>query len=104
MQKAVRKKDLKVVQRPTTLRETLEWRNREGVRQNFKHSAVLEWEQHHRWFLHYSEKPDDIVFIVHTDQALPGDGAAGDFGDITDQDRDSITLGNQNPADVLRRL
>ncbi|MGF6769028.1 diamine N-acetyltransferase [Paraburkholderia sp. GAS199] len=48
------------------LRETLEWRNREGVRQNFKHSAVLEWEQHHRWFLHYSEKPDDIVFIVES--------------------------------------
>ena len=30
MQKAVRKKELKVVQRPTTLRDTLEWLKAEG--------------------------------------------------------------------------
>ncbi|CAE6845093.1 GNAT family N-acetyltransferase [Paraburkholderia domus] len=46
------------------LRETLEWRNRNGVRQNFKHSAALEWNQHHAWFLSYRDKPDDIIFIA----------------------------------------
>lgn len=46
------------------LRETLAWRNRDGVRQQFKTSAVLAWEQHQDWFSRYLGKTDDIVFIV----------------------------------------
>jgi RimJ/RimL family protein N-acetyltransferase len=43
---------------------TLAWRNRDGVRQQFKSSAELAWEQHVGWFQRYREKPDDFVFIV----------------------------------------
>ncbi|SAK44001.1 Spermidine N(1)-acetyltransferase [Caballeronia catudaia] len=46
------------------LRITLAWRNRDGVRQQFKSSALLEWEAHHAWFVRYSDKADDLVFIV----------------------------------------
>lgn len=46
------------------LRSTLEWRNRDGVRQQFKSAEPLQWDAHHGWFLRYSEKPDDLVFIV----------------------------------------
>ncbi|SAL61526.1 GNAT family N-acetyltransferase [Caballeronia telluris] len=46
------------------LRETLVWRNRDGVRQQFKSSAPLEWDAHHQWFVRYSEKADDLAFIV----------------------------------------
>jgi RimJ/RimL family protein N-acetyltransferase len=46
------------------LRSTLDWRNRDGVRQQFKSSAPLAWDAHHGWFFKYSEKPDDLVFIV----------------------------------------
>jgi diamine N-acetyltransferase len=46
------------------LRSTLAWRNRDGVRQQFKSSAPLAWDAHHGWFLKYSEKADDLVFIV----------------------------------------
>jgi RimJ/RimL family protein N-acetyltransferase len=43
---------------------TLAWRNRDGVREQFKSSAPLAWEQHVGWFQRYCEKPDDFVFIV----------------------------------------
>ncbi|CEJ96033.1 Spermidine N1-acetyltransferase (EC 2.3.1.57) [Caballeronia glathei] len=46
------------------LRDTLAWRNRDGVRQQFKSPAPLEWESHHNWFLRYCEKSDDLVFVV----------------------------------------
>jgi diamine N-acetyltransferase len=46
------------------LPSTLAWRNRDGVRQQFKSSAPLTWEAHHGWFLKYAQKPDDLVFIV----------------------------------------
>jgi len=46
------------------LRETLAWRNRDGVRQQFKNPAPLEWEAHHGWFSRYCEKPDDLVLIA----------------------------------------
>jgi len=43
---------------------TLEWRNRDGVRQQFGNAGVLQWEQHVGWFQRYREQPDDLVFIV----------------------------------------
>lgn len=43
---------------------TLEWRNRDGAREQFKNSGLLAYEQHHGWFVRYSEKPDDLVFIA----------------------------------------
>jgi diamine N-acetyltransferase len=55
------------------LRATLEWRNRDGVRQQFKNSDPLQWDAHHGWFVRYSEKPDDLVFIVenaHTNELV----------------------------------
>lgn len=46
------------------LRQTLAWRNRDGVRHQFKSAALLEWESHHAWFVRYCEKTNDLVFIV----------------------------------------
>ncbi|SAL72037.1 Spermine/spermidine acetyltransferase [Caballeronia peredens] len=46
------------------LRATLAWRNRDGVRQQFKNPALLDWESHHAWFLRYSDKAEDLVFMV----------------------------------------
>lgn len=46
------------------LRDTLAWRNREGVRQQFKTPDVLEWVQHEAWFAKYLLKHDDMVFVV----------------------------------------
>ncbi|WP_250479417.1 MULTISPECIES: GNAT family N-acetyltransferase [unclassified Caballeronia] len=46
------------------LRATLAWRNRDGVRQQFKSAAPLDWDAHHAWFVRYSDKADDLVFIV----------------------------------------
>ncbi|WP_431821620.1 GNAT family N-acetyltransferase [Burkholderia sp. F1] len=43
---------------------TLEWRNRDGARKQFKNSDLLAYEQHHGWFVRYTEKPDDLVFIA----------------------------------------
>ncbi|MFX1762841.1 GNAT family N-acetyltransferase [Paraburkholderia sp. A1RI-2L] len=43
---------------------TLEWRNRDGAREQFKNSDLLAYEQHHGWFVRYSEKSDDLVFIA----------------------------------------
>ncbi|CAB3732754.1 Spermidine N(1)-acetyltransferase [Paraburkholderia phenoliruptrix] len=43
---------------------TLEWRNRDGVRQQFGTADVLQWDQHVGWFTRYVEKSDDLVFIV----------------------------------------
>ncbi|WP_338925714.1 GNAT family N-acetyltransferase [Mycetohabitans endofungorum] len=46
------------------LSATLEWRNRDGVRQQFKSSETLAWEQHLSWFHSYCDKADDLMFIV----------------------------------------
>ncbi|NYH22322.1 GNAT family N-acetyltransferase [Paraburkholderia bryophila] len=46
------------------LPSTLEWRNRDGVRQQFGTSDALQWDQHIGWFQRFVEKPDDLVFIV----------------------------------------
>ncbi|WP_426397407.1 GNAT family N-acetyltransferase [Ralstonia sp. R-29] len=46
------------------LQTTLEWRNRDGVREQFKSSDLLTYPQHHSWFVRYTEKPDDLVFIA----------------------------------------
>ncbi|MFM0278445.1 GNAT family N-acetyltransferase [Paraburkholderia sediminicola] len=46
------------------LPSTLEWRNRDGVRQQFGTSDALQWDQHAGWFQRYLDKPDDLVFIV----------------------------------------
>jgi RimJ/RimL family protein N-acetyltransferase len=43
---------------------TLAWRNRDGVREKFKNSDVVAFEQHHGWFVRYKEKSDDLVFIA----------------------------------------
>jgi len=43
---------------------TLEWRNRDGARQQFGTADVLQWDQHVGWFARYVDKPDDLVFIV----------------------------------------
>lgn len=43
---------------------TLAWRNRDGVREQFKNSDVLAFEQHRGWFVRYTEKSDDLVFIA----------------------------------------
>lgn len=48
----------------TDLPLTLEWRNRDGARQQFGTSDVLQWEQHAAWFERYLDKADDLVFIV----------------------------------------
>jgi diamine N-acetyltransferase len=56
------------------LRSTLAWRNREGVRQQFKSSALLAWEAHLAWFFRYSAKADDLVFIV---EDVAGGGRVG---------------------------
>lgn len=48
---------------------TLEWRNREGVREQFGNANALTWEQHAGWFQRYLDKPDDLVFIVEGVQA-----------------------------------
>lgn len=43
---------------------TLSWRNREGVRQRFLHSAVIAPEAHRAWFERYLCKADDIVLMA----------------------------------------
>ncbi|MBN3789895.1 GNAT family N-acetyltransferase [Burkholderia sp. Ac-20353] len=46
------------------LQATLAWRNRDGAREQFKHSDLLAYEQHHGWFVRYCDKPDDLVFVA----------------------------------------
>ncbi|GJH09266.1 GNAT family N-acetyltransferase [Caballeronia novacaledonica] len=46
------------------LRETLAWRNRDGVRQQFKSPALVEWDAHLSWFERYLQKSDDLVFVA----------------------------------------
>jgi RimJ/RimL family protein N-acetyltransferase len=43
---------------------TLDWRNRDGARQQFGSAEPLKWDQHARWFQCYLEKSDDLMFIV----------------------------------------
>ncbi|MFM0629596.1 GNAT family N-acetyltransferase [Paraburkholderia xenovorans] len=43
---------------------TLEWRNRDGARQQFGTADLLQWDQHVGWFKRYLGKADDLVFIV----------------------------------------
>jgi RimJ/RimL family protein N-acetyltransferase len=51
---------------------TLAWRNREGVRQRFLHSAVIAPEAHRAWFERYLDKGDDIVLVAcEPDRAQP---------------------------------
>lgn len=56
-----------VILRPLAERDlslTLTWRNREGVRQRFLHSSVIEPESHRAWFERYLGKSDDIVLVA----------------------------------------
>jgi diamine N-acetyltransferase len=46
------------------LRSTLEWRNRDGVRQQFFSGDLITWESHLAWFTRYAAKADDFIFIV----------------------------------------
>lgn len=48
----------------TDLPFTLEWRNRDGARQQFGTADVLQWDQHVSWFKSYLDKADDLVFII----------------------------------------
>ncbi|MBK5123188.1 GNAT family N-acetyltransferase [Burkholderia sp. R-69980] len=43
---------------------TLDWRNRDGARQQFGSAELLKWDQHMGWFQRYLEKSDDLMFIV----------------------------------------
>lgn len=59
---------------------TLDWRNRDGVRQHFIYSEVLTLESHQGWFRKYRDKTDDFVFVVEdlTTDALVGQVAVYD--------------------------
>ena len=43
---------------------TLEWRNRDGVRQQFFSGELISWDHHAAWFTRYAGKNDDFVFIA----------------------------------------
>ncbi len=46
------------------LLKTLQWRNRDGIRNYFFHSDVLTFEQHQKWWQQYLPKDDDFVFVI----------------------------------------
>lgn len=46
------------------LPKTLQWRNRDGIRNYFFHSDVLTFEQHQQWWQKYVPKDDDFVFVI----------------------------------------
>jgi diamine N-acetyltransferase len=46
------------------LAHTLMWRNQDENRQWFVHSEPVSWENHLRWFQHYQQRDDDLVFIA----------------------------------------
>lgn len=64
---------------------TLAWRNREGVRQRFLHSAVIEPDAHRIWFERYLGKHDDIVLMA----CEPG--RSQPFGQVSIYDIDTAT-------------
>lgn len=52
--------------KPSDLDMTLAWRNRDDARVWFKTSTLLSQEQHRAWFTHYSDKDDDLIFILES--------------------------------------
>jgi RimJ/RimL family protein N-acetyltransferase len=60
--------------RPLTVNDlsaTLEWRNRDGVRQQFVASDVIGVDAHRAWFEKYLQKEDDVVFLAFEERNGP---------------------------------
>jgi RimJ/RimL family protein N-acetyltransferase len=45
------------------LDDTLNWRNRDGVRQCFFYDKLISIDEHHRWYENYLGKDTDVVLI-----------------------------------------
>lgn len=47
---------------------TMSWRNQDQIRRWFLHSAVISQDQHLGWYAKYSDRDDDLVFIIEDRQ------------------------------------
>jgi len=62
---------------------TLGWRNRDEARCWFKHAEPLTKAQHQAWFEAYSERDNDMVWMVWADGRRVGQVAAYDIDKIS---------------------